>query len=630
MILDQFGRPIEAVKTAPSRDRLGLSAIRDRWSTYPADGLTPSKLAAILKQADYGDCYQQAELFESMEEKDSRLAGLFATRKLAVSQLEWEIMPGDDSAKGAEIARFVEDRLGELRSWDDHVLDLLDAVGKGYAAMEIDWQLSEREWNVAGLNFIHPKNITWANHEYPKLITETNFSGEDIPPWKCLFHQYHARSGFAPRMGVLRTVAWIYLFKNYAMKDWVGFLETYALPLRVGKYPQGAADADKQALLAALAGLGADAAGIIPEGMAIEFIENNKTATSQVFDAALDYFDTQEAYAILGQTLTSSSGQDGSGSFALGQVHNDVRMDLVAADARALDRTLTDQLIRPLVLFNYGPEAPVPTIKHHYEPPEDLAATATLYVQLQSMGYPISAEHVEERFNVPRAKAGETPLSPATASPFGSGGTRPPAPPAMRPGSGDTPVSGQRLGDKSVAPTTGPGRAPDAAVVEDVQATALNGAQVQALVGVVQSVQSGAVTREAAIQIIALAFQLSVEQAGRILADTKPVATPAPGAAPPLAARDQTTAAGAADPAAAPIAASIEELQDKAAQEGANHIAGLVKQVEEIVANAADLDDLMTKLTAAGEDIDPGEFGEMVAQARALANLKGRLDVEGE
>ena len=38
------------------------------------------------------------------------------------------------------------------------------------------------------------------------------------------------------RAGILRVVAWMYLFKNYDLKDWVSFAEIYGLPLAPGAY----------------------------------------------------------------------------------------------------------------------------------------------------------------------------------------------------------------------------------------------------------------------------------------------------------------------------------------------------------------------------------------------------------
>jgi phage gp29-like protein len=49
----------------------------------------------------------------------------------------------------------------------------------------------------------------------------------------------------------------MYLFKNYAVKGWVGFTEVYGMPLRAGKYEPGAGRADRKALVQTARALGA-------------------------------------------------------------------------------------------------------------------------------------------------------------------------------------------------------------------------------------------------------------------------------------------------------------------------------------------------------------------------------------
>jgi len=209
--------------------------------------------------------------------------------------------------------------------------------------------------------------------------------------------------------------AWMYLFKNYALKDWVAFAEVYGMPLRLGKYQPGASPEDKAALLAAVRNLGSDAAGVISAATEIEFIEaaSKGSGTLNIYEALASFCDAQMSKAILGQTLTSEAGGvKGQGSRALGEVHAEVRQDLVEADARALSRTITQQVLRPLVGFNFGWDAPVPTFRFIVERPEDLEATARTYKILSEMSEgQFSREHLSERFNVPLPKEGETPVS---------------------------------------------------------------------------------------------------------------------------------------------------------------------------------------------------------------------------
>jgi phage gp29-like protein len=417
-LVDQFGRPISSKDARKPETRpLAVTSVRDRWSEYPADGLTPGRLARIFKQADQGDVSRQAELFEAMEERDAHLFSQLQIRKLAVQGLPWEILPAGEDARARRAADLCREVLAGLDDFDEHVLDLLDAVGKGYSLMQIRWDASSGQAWPTALEWIHPKKLTWFDSLAPRVLTETDpVRGVDPAPWSCVYHCYKARSGYDTRAGVLRVCAWMYLFKSYNVKDWVSFCETYGTPLRLGKYAPGASEAEKDSLMQAVRSLGADAAGIISKSTEIEFVQAAQKASSDVYAQFVRWCDAQESKAILGQVLTSeASGEQGSGSYALGRVHGDVRQDLVEADCTALGKTVSRQLLRPIVGFNLGWDAPTPTFRFDYEPPEDKAALAHTYHELADMGFDISQEHISARFRVPMRAKGETPLRPVQA-----------------------------------------------------------------------------------------------------------------------------------------------------------------------------------------------------------------------
>lgn len=47
---------------------------------------------------------------------------------------------------------------------------------------------------------------------------------------------------------IMRVCAWMYLFKNYAVKNWAAFAEVFGMRLGAGKYEPGASKTDKDAL----------------------------------------------------------------------------------------------------------------------------------------------------------------------------------------------------------------------------------------------------------------------------------------------------------------------------------------------------------------------------------------------
>ena len=420
MLLDQFGNVLKP-QARPETRTVAAASLRDRWSSYPTSGLTPARLSQIFQDADQGYLEPQAELFEEMEEKDAHLAAVLQTRKLAVMSLEWRVEPFSDDAKDQEIATFVEESLRSIGNLEDGMLDLLDAIGKGYALVEIDWRVKQYAEPVY-LRWVHQKRVTWWNSLEPGLRKEYGLDGEPLLPWKFIYHRHRARSGHDTRGGVLRVVAWMYLLKNYAMKDWAVFNEIFGMPLRIGKYDPSASEADKSALVTAIQALGSDAAGVISRSTEIEFVEaaNRQSGQANPYQLMADFCNREISKAILGQTLTTDTS-GGTGTYAAGSVHNEVRRDLIVADAEALANTLRGQLIRPLVGFNYGWEAPLPYFVFDLAAEEDQKQVAETYKILNEIGYPLTLEHLSERFGLPLPEPGQETVPVAGARGQGPG-----------------------------------------------------------------------------------------------------------------------------------------------------------------------------------------------------------------
>ena len=144
------------------------------------------------------------------------------------------------------------------------------------------------------------------------------------------------------------------------------------MPLRVGTYPRGASKDEKSTLLSAVVNIGHDAAGIMPEGMGIDFKEAAK-GDKDPFEFMIEWCEKTESKVIVGQTLSSQA--DGKTSTnALGNVHMEVMKDLTISDCRQLKGTLTRDLIWPLAALNIPGITPdrAPRFKFITDEPEDI------------------------------------------------------------------------------------------------------------------------------------------------------------------------------------------------------------------------------------------------------------------
>lgn len=415
MLLDHRGN---AIAQRPDTREIAVTSLRDKYSAYPSRGLTPEKLARILREADGGDPYRQMELFEEIEEKDTHLMSVMGTRKNAVLGASYEVLPWSDDDADQEIAAFVGDVIFALEDFDETLMSLLDAIGKGFAVSEIMWEIKNGRALPREIKWRHQKKFCYDDAERLRVLTDANsWPGEILPDNKFIVHRYAARSGYKARAGIYRTCVWMYLFKNYTLKDWVAFAEVYGMPVRLGKYDPSASKEEQEKLTEAVARIGADAAGIISRATEIQFIEAAK-ADGKVFETLAKFCNAEISKAILGQTQTSEIAA--SGSLASAKVHEEVRQDILDADARSLAKTIRRDLIRPLVLFNFGEESAhrLPSIKFSTEKAEDQEKTAKVYMALSSMGLPIATAHLYERFGVPSPEAGDELLTrPAGPAP---------------------------------------------------------------------------------------------------------------------------------------------------------------------------------------------------------------------
>ena len=314
--------------------------------------ITPERLKTLLEAADGGDICAMHALFYEIEEQDPHIFAEMQKRKNAVLTLDWSVKPPRDaSKKEIELAEWVQKKLTDFTQFEDVMVDCLDGIGHGFSALEIEWTKNSNE--------ILPKEIIWRPQSWFKinkkqelrLIDKQNNDGAELWPDHWIIHKHKTKSGMLARSGLHRVLAWTFVFKHYAVSDLAEFLEIYGLPVRIGKYPEGTDAKARKTLLNAVASLGHNAAGIMPQNMSIE-LANAVNGSEKPFLAMYTVCERNQSKVILGGTLTSQA--DGKSSTnALGNIHNEVRHDILTSDAKQLAQTLTTQLIYPLLHLNF-------------------------------------------------------------------------------------------------------------------------------------------------------------------------------------------------------------------------------------------------------------------------------------
>lgn len=365
-LVDHLGRPIEVGRLKVEHSAPSVSGVRSVVSSHPAQGLTPDRLASILRESENSSPMRYLELAEEMEEKDLHYLGVLGTRKRAVAQLEITVKAASDDKAEQMAADMVREWL-DRDELETELFDILDAIGKGFSRTEIIWDMTATAWTPVRLEWRDPRWFTFdpIDGRTPLLVdggASGNAYGEPLPPFKYICHDHKAKSGLPIRGGLARAAAWGYLFKNYALKDWIAFAEIFGLPLRVGKYGPGETEENIRRLMQAVTDIGSDAAAVIPQSMMLEFVTaGGATGSVDLYERMCEYLDKQVSKATLGQTATTDAAP-GAGLSGSGSQHGDVRDDIKRSDAKQLAATINRDLITPYVRLNRGQDVKPPKL----------------------------------------------------------------------------------------------------------------------------------------------------------------------------------------------------------------------------------------------------------------------------
>ena len=200
-------------------------------------GLTPKRLRGILELADQGDILEQHLLFADMEDRCEHLAAEMGKRKRALLTLDWEILPGRaNDARAARIAAAVREQFDAVNGFEDLLMDLADGIGHGFSACEIEWDYRYGLHLPAAFHF-RPQSWFQVLREDRNQLRLRNGKpdGEELWPFGWIVHTHRSRSGWLPRCGLFRTVAWTYLIRSYALEANIRYVQVHGLPFRLGK-----------------------------------------------------------------------------------------------------------------------------------------------------------------------------------------------------------------------------------------------------------------------------------------------------------------------------------------------------------------------------------------------------------
>ena len=425
-ILDWSGNVVDTEQRPVGDTPAQTGRVRDLWlAQISVLDITPESLARMIR-ADY-PLPQQMSLCSRMLDNDGHLASVYRDMIYAVSGLDWEILPFDDSPEAEAAHETCEDWAG---THDDDVEALMPLLlaGEFYpvAGAGIAWDLASYQPD----RFVEIDPVRWwwdqpTNSLRLRTIAEPYF-GEDLPPNEVIRYRSALRPGKRREGGLWKPAAWLYLFKHFTLSEWMEFAETFGKPFRVAYYQKRE---DRDSIYQAVLDLGANAAGVFPAGTTLDLKESNRTGTVDVYKALHQLCDDGMSELFVGHTLVTHA-RSGTGTLA-GNGAQKVHEKLVRAMARRFSTAFNEQVLEPLVTYQHGPDVAkkTPKLKLKYEPAEDELKKAQTFVfvnqALQAVGEAIDPEQIRNTFNIAKTVPRVSSPSPIGVPPGGEPGTPP-------------------------------------------------------------------------------------------------------------------------------------------------------------------------------------------------------------
>jgi len=353
---------------------------------------------------------QTMAYLRELEDKDEDVSNALDTLRLSVLGRDRNIEPGDDSQLALDARDFIKDQLDEL---DFHtVLDcILDAPGYGFSVQEMIFDTSEGQASLVGIDDCPQELFLFGDRYQPQigpmqlLPQPWASTGALVPEEKFIIFTYRKRS--RNRMGrpLLKSVFWPSWFKRNVQRLWMQYAEK-GPGTAVVHYNDPNSATEKQQAVDIAQAIVENTAIAVPNGFSYdkELLTVARAQDPAIYEKFFSKMQYSITRRIMGETLTSFGNEGGGGSKAQGDTHADTLDQRSIELCMQLASTINRQAVRPLVRWNFGPDAPLPKLKFDVEEAEDTGDRLEIDTGLQKMGKQFSVGYIADRYDVPITK----------------------------------------------------------------------------------------------------------------------------------------------------------------------------------------------------------------------------------
>lgn len=403
--------------------------------------LTPQYIEMLLFNAAAGSYLAQWELFDKMLGTWPVLAscvqeltyGIQRKKLIFEPYAEEDEQPSPSAVEKSKLVcealyNMQPDPASDENDFEQTIRDLISAWFVGVSVCEIVWIRNETGVVPQLTQWAHPKYLAFNDAAQVGLLSNVQGKSQwvQFPDNKFLIGIHKSKSSSPASAALLRPLAWYWCANNFS-NDWLlNLAQLFGIPWRVGYYDPTATDQTKRDIDTMLQNMGSASWGRFPRSQAgdkaFELIQpKNASANDSPQAHMADRADRYARDLILGQTMSGGAGTTGKGGGqAFGTVEADVKQDRIDAAGKFVANIINQQLIKYILMLNYGDATEAPKMRFLNDEEGDLAEAQRDKV-LVDMGVPFGVKFARKKYGIPEPAEGEELLEqPKPQSQFGS------------------------------------------------------------------------------------------------------------------------------------------------------------------------------------------------------------------
>lgn len=362
--------------------------------------------------------YDELEVpkYREMLETDGKAASIEKLITYPIIAAGWEIDPakGDDGQ-----AEFIYDALTALPHQGGPQTTIEQLVSQMTAAFTHKRAYFEKVFKINDQGKVVYDKIAWRPPEtcelalgskrgeprgfrqmpvrwYPNPVLDTGIGRQgwvNIPQERAFVYVHGTWRD--PLMGFsqMQIPYWCYITKRKLRWLWYQFLETTSLPKTIVSNQdenKAKADAKKVATLKSRGVLG------IGNDSVISTLESSGKGAAQFLEA-IRFLDSEMSNSVLaGFSDLTSSASEGKGSYALAESSGKLFLRTRRMVARDMARQITNEIIGPLIRYNFGKDAPVPRFAFGPLSEQNEQAVLDMFAKVATTGAKVPVEFYDQ------------------------------------------------------------------------------------------------------------------------------------------------------------------------------------------------------------------------------------------